>query len=169
MEPRLYSQKNYPMGKENKMSEKRHLPLKKFYIILALTSMLVLIASLEALIVVKDGSLFIQWAAENFPDTTPDNLLFTQYVSSNLAIYFLKVVIPSTIAVMAFVTHTKAEFSPLVVYIWVILSFGGLAYTTADMNFQSVFFYLNGLIYTALILYIYFAVGISRDNIGGEN
>ncbi len=151
------------------MSEKRHLSARKFYIILAMTSMLVLLASFEALLVVKDGNLFIQWAAENFPDNNPDDLLFTQYVSSNLAIYFLKVVIPSTIAIMAFVTHTKAKLSPLVIYVWVILSFGGLAYTTADMNFQSAFFYLNGLVYTALILYIYFGVGISRDNTGGEN
>jgi len=151
------------------MSEKRHLPIKKFYIILALTSILVLVASIEALIVVKDGNLFIQWAAENFPESAPDNLLFTQYVSSNLAIYLLKVVIPSTIAIMAFVTHTKARYTQLVTYVWVILSFGGLAYTTADMNFQSAFFYLNGLVYTALILYIYFGVGISRDNTGGEN
>ena len=151
------------------MSEKRHLPIKKFYIILALTSILVLVASIEALIVVKDGNLFIQWAAENFPESAPDNLLFTQYVSSNLAIYLLKVVIPSTIAIMAFVTHTKARYTQLVTYVWVILSFGGLAYTTADMNFQSAFFYLNGLVYTALVLYIYFGVGISRDNTGGEN
>lgn len=139
------------------------------YIILALTSVLVILASIEALMVVKDGDLFIRWAAENFPDAVPDDVLFTQYVSSNLAVYFLKVVIPSTIAIMAFLTHAKAKFTPLAIYIWVILSFGGLAYTTADMNFQSVFFYLNGLIYTALILYIYFGVGISRDNTGGES
>ncbi|MCR3955391.1 MAG: hypothetical protein NUK57_03775 [Gudongella sp.] len=151
------------------MGEKRHLSAKSFYILIVLASILVLAASFEALIIVKDGNLFIQWATENFPDSRPDDILFTQYVSSNLALYFLKVVIPSTIAIMAFVTHTKAKLSPLVIYIWVILSFGGLAYTTADMNFQSVFFYLNGFIYTALILYIYFGVGISRDNTGGEN
>lgn len=151
------------------MSEKNHLSLNKFYIILSLTSILVLLASVEALLLVKDGDIFLKWARENFPDNAPDNILFTQYVSSNLAMYFLKVIIPSTIAVMAFITHTKAKFSHIVVYIWVILSFGGLAYSTADMNFQSAFFYLNGIIYTGLILFIYFGVGISRDNTGGEN
>ncbi len=151
------------------MSEKSHLPLNKFYILLFITSTLVLIASIEALILVKGGELFLQWAQENFPGTTPDNFLFTQYVSSNLSIYFLKVLIPATIAIVAFITATKARLTPIVVYIWIILSFGGLAFTTADMNFQSIFFYINGLFYTGLILYIYFIVGLSRDNTGGED
>ncbi|WP_422487075.1 hypothetical protein [Gudongella sp. DL1XJH-153] len=151
------------------MSEKNHLPLKKFYILLFITSILVLVASIEALILVKDGDLFLQWAHDNFPDTTPDSILFTQYVSSNLSIYFLKVLIPASIATVAFITATKARFTPIVVYIWIVLSFGGLAFTTADMNFQSIFFYINGLFYTGLILYIYFIVGLSRDNIGGED
>lgn len=151
------------------MSEKNHLPLNNFYILLLISSILILIASIETLILVKDGELFLQWAHENFPGTTPDNFLFTQYVSSKLSIYFLKIMIPATIATVAFITATKARLTPIVVYVWIVLSFGGLAFTTADMNFQSIFFYINGIFYTGLILYIYFIVGLSRYTTGGED
>ncbi|MGM0396618.1 MAG: hypothetical protein ACQEP4_06145 [Bacillota bacterium] len=151
------------------MTEKNHLSLGKFYILLLITSLLILVASIEALILGKDGGMFLQWAMENFPEDIPDNLLFSQYVSSNLSIYFLKVIIPSSIAVTAFLTATRTRFTGIMVYIWVILSFGGLAFTNADMNFQSAFFYINGLLYTGLIFYIYFLIGISRDSMGGEN
>lgn len=150
------------------MSGKSLLPIKKFYVVLFLTGAIILVASLEAIIAVKDADLFLQWADENFPGAVIDSHIFSQFVSSNLALYFLKILIPGTIALTAYISATKSMVTWLMSYVWVVLGFGGLAFAASGMDFQSLFFYLNGVLYTALILFIYFSIGISRQEAGGE-
>lgn len=146
------------------MDSENRLGKKNFYIISLISAIIVLMSSFEAIIRVKDRELFLSFAKDNFPDQLIDTSIFNTYVTSELSLYLIKVFIPISIAILAYLALTKIRFSRIFIFIWTILAAGGFAYTFLEFNFYSVFYYSILLLYIVLILFLYFFVGLNRKS-----
>ena len=105
------------MGNVDRLSK------KNFYILVSLSGIIILLSSFEAILKVKDYELFLMWAKDNFPQQSIDQSLFNTYVTSELSIYLIKVLIPISISIMAFFALTRIRYSKIFVYVWIVLGF----------------------------------------------
>ena len=104
------------------------------------------------------------WAKDNFPQQSIDQSLFNTYVTSELSIYLIKVLIPISISIMAFFALTRIRYSKIFVYVWIVLAMGGFAYTLFDFNLRSVFYYSILLLYIILTIFLYLFMGMGRES-----
>jgi len=146
------------------MSNDSHLSIKIFYFLVGISGLIILLSSFEAILRVKDYEIFLIWAKDNFPLQTIDDSLFSTYVTSELSMYFIKIIIPISISITAFFSLNKIRFSKIFIYIWTVLAIGGFSYTLIELNFKSVFFYSILALYILLVLFIYFSIGLSRES-----
>lgn len=146
------------MGNVDRLSK------KNFYILVSLSGIIILLSSFEAILKVKDYELFLMWAKDNFPQQSIDQLLFNTYVTSELSIYLIKVLIPISISIMAFFALTRIRYSKIFVYVWIVLAMGGFAYTLFDLNLRSVFYYSILLLYILLTIFLYLFMGMGRES-----
>lgn len=146
------------MGNVDRLSK------KNFYILVSLSGIIILLSSFEAILKVKDYELFLMWAKDNFPQQSIDQLLFNTYVTSELSIYLIKVLIPISISIMAFFALTRIRYSKIFVYVWIVLAMGGFAYTLFDFNLRSVFYYSILLLYIILTIFLYLFMGMGRES-----
>lgn len=137
----------------------------KFYPILILCGGIILIASIQVLIKTKDKDLFDIWLKLNYGDIQYNNTLFQEYVAVNITTYYIKIMSPLIILLTSFLTVRKFRLTPFYLYMWIILSFGGLAYNLVGLNYNSAFFYLNIAFYLSLIMYLYFYIGVSNRDL----
>ncbi len=146
------------MGNVDRLSK------KNFYILVTLSGIIILLSSFEAILKVKDYELFLMWAKDNFPQQSIDQSLFNTYVTSELSIYLIKVLIPISISIMAFFALTRIRYSKIFVYVWTVLAMGGFAYTLFDFNLRSVFYYSILLLYIILTIFLYLFMGMGRES-----
>lgn len=146
------------MGNVDRLSK------KNFYILVSLSGIIILLSSFEAILKVKDYELFLMWAKDNFPQQSIDQSLFNTYVTSELSIYLIKVLIPISISIMAFFALTRIRYSKIFVYVWIVLAMGGFAYTLFDFNLRSVFYYSILLLYIILTIFLYLFMGMGRES-----
>lgn len=146
------------MGNVDRLSK------KNFYILVSLSGIIILLSSFEAILKVKDYELFLMWAKDNFPQQSIDQSLFNTYVTSELSIYLIKVLIPISISIMAFFALTRIRYSKIFVYVWIVLAMGGFAYTLFDLNLRSVFYYSILLLYIILTIFLYLFMGMGRES-----
>lgn len=143
---------------------------KSFYLLVGICASIILLSSLETAVKVKDSVLFAEWAHLAFPDTTPGQEHFSLYVSSILTIYLFKLVVPSSIALTAFLVLNREGKLGVMSYIWVVLSIGGLAFHIVDRDIDSIFYYIGIVLYIILVLLIYL-IALKRNytaSKGGE-
>lgn len=145
------------------MISKQKMSKSKFYPILLLCGGIILIGSLQVLMETKDKNLFDTWLKLNYGNIEYDVFYFQEYVAINITTYYIKILSPLIILVTSYLTVKKFFITPFYLYMWVILSFGGLAYNLLGFNFHSVFFYFNILLYIVLIMYIYYIGVLNRD------
>lgn len=134
------------------------IPKKKYYIILILTSIIILSISLESLIRVKDLSLFNDWVTSNEISISSDyeyRDAFNSYLVLVLITMFVKIVIPVALSIHSYFAYTRIGINKLFVFIWSVLLLGGLAYEIIGFNLSSIFFYISIIIYLALIITIF--------------
>lgn len=137
----------------------------EFYPILVLCGLIILIASIQVLMQTKDKELFHIWLRLNYANAHYNKSLFQEYIAINITIYYIKIISPLIILLTSSLTIKKFPLTSFYLYMWIILSFGGLAYNLVGFNFNSVFFYFNIVLYIILIIYIYFYIGVSNGNI----
>lgn len=145
------------------MISKQKMSKSKFYPILLLCGGIILIGSIQVLMETKDKNLFDAWLKLNYGNIEYDGFYFQEYVAINITTYYIKILSPLIILLTSFLTVKKYNITPFYLYMWLILSFGGLAYNLIDFNFHSVFFYFNILLYMGLIMYIYYIGVLNRD------
>lgn len=127
------------------------LPLQKLYWILISLAVLVLLQSVEVMIRVKDVLVFDQWLEGNkdlFEMTQSREELFRIYVTSNLSLYFMKIIIPIGLAIHSYLAYSRLRVNGLFRFIWLTLILGSAAYTLVGMQSNNLFFFLYILIYS---------------------
>ncbi|MBM7560790.1 hypothetical protein [Fusibacter tunisiensis] len=143
------------------MNSYTKLPKKQLYSILFSVALVILVASLEVLIKVKDISLFNAWSVqiENM-----DGNLFDLYVSSQMSQYFTKIIIPMLFGVYTYFAYSKIRINSLFVFMWSILIVGSLGYSISDFNYHSVFFYGFLIGYTVMLITVLSLIQVIQDH-----
>ena len=150
------------------MAENYSATRKKLYILLIIISILILVLSIEALMEVKDRALFLEWFDEvqsQEEASITEAEAFDTYVSGNILLYMLNLVIPLGFALHIFFAYQKAKINSLFIYLWFIMLMGGMAFTLISWNFQSLFYYIRMIAYLVLIattLSLSKEIGISK-------
>ncbi|NBG86882.1 hypothetical protein [Isachenkonia alkalipeptolytica] len=141
---------------------------KKLYILLITISFLIMALSLEVLMEVKDGSRFYQWFEEiqqSEGQVVSKEEAFDTYVSGQILLYMLNLVIPLGFALHSFFAFKKERINSLFIYLWMIMLMGGMAFTLISWNVHSLFYYIRIMAYLVLIgttLSLIRDVGISK-------
>ncbi|MFO7612170.1 MAG: hypothetical protein R6W99_06790 [Clostridia bacterium] len=136
------------------MKENVRLPKKQFYIISVCLGLVILFLSIEVMMKVKDKLLFEEWflraSAEGLDASYED--AFGLYVSLNLGGFFLKTAIPMAMGVYTYFAYVKIRINRLFVFIWTVLLIGAAALVAIEMNFASIFYYIELALYAVLII-----------------
>lgn len=134
------------------MKEYTKLPKKQLYLILVPLGILILALSLEVLMNVKDYELFTQWMARIQNDESfSEEELFNIYISGNMSMYFIKIIIPIGLSIHTYFSYTKIRINKLFVFMWTVLLVGSAAYALAGFNLTSVFSYIYIVLYAVVI------------------
>lgn len=140
------------------------LPKKHLYIILVSLSVIMLSLSLETMMRVKDISMFDAWfGLQN--DITRE-AAFDVYVTAILAAFFQRVIVPMAFGIHCYFAYTKIRINKLFVFMWTVLLGGHFAYTIIALQFDSIFYYIDILIYIILIITTLSLVGVINKNKG---
>lgn len=123
------------------------MPEKQMNIILFTVASVILFASIEVMIKVKDLTLYETWANNTIGITESS---FNIYVTAQLSSYFTKIIIPMIFGVYTYFAYIKIRVNSLFVFMWSILIIGSLGYNISDLNYGSIFFY--GYIFGYLVL-----------------
>ena len=128
------------------MLSNEKIPKSKYYLILILTSIIILSISLESMFRAKDLSLFENWIVINNISVNNDydfNQAFNSYLILILNTMFLKIIIPISLSIYSYFAYTRIRINKLFIFIWTVLLLGGLAYELISFNIASIFFYIN--------------------------
>lgn len=131
------------------------LPKKHLMVILAAAAVVILAASLDVLMQVKDLSRFEAWAAGNVASDFqgPEASAFDAYVASRIFVYFMRILVPVMLGIYAYFAYSKIRINRLFVLVWTLIVLSGaLIFLTLEMNLQSVFYYVGALGYGVLFV-----------------
>lgn len=130
------------------------LPKRHFYILVSLLGFIILLLSLEIMMIVKDISLYDKWFNDAFAAGVQldYNHAYSVYVSTNLASYFQKIIVPMMLGTHAYFAYIKLRINKLFVFIWTVLMLGSLAYIAVELNFGSVFYYLEIVSHVVVVI-----------------
>lgn len=119
------------------------LPKKHMYIILFGVSILILSLSLDTMMKVKDLALYDAWYNEMIMEDMSYNDAFSVYVTGNIAVYFLRVIVPMALGIHTYFAYSKIRINKLFVFIWTVLLVGNTAYMYVSKEFDSIFYWMN--------------------------
>lgn len=107
------------------------LPTKHFFAILIPLGLVILLASLEAFVYVKDGVAFERWllSIQGQHEGLSKEDLFAVYLNGNIALYLQKIAIPMGLGLHSYLAYTRIRINKLFVFIWVVLLGGAIAYS----------------------------------------
>jgi hypothetical protein len=125
------------------------MPKKHMLLILLSIASVILFASLEVMIKVKDLTLYETWANNTLGISESS---FDIYVTAQLSTYFTNIIIPMIFGVYTYFAYVKIRVNSLFVFMWSVLILGSFAYNISDLNFQSLFFYGYIIGYLVLLL-----------------
>ncbi len=137
------------------------MPKKQLYIILFAVASVILFASIEVMIKVKDLSLYETWANDTLGITESS---FNIYVTAQLSSYFTKIIIPMIFGVYTYFTYTRIRLNNLFVFMWSVLILGGFGYNISDLNYGSIFFYGYIVGYLVLLMTVLSLLQVIQDS-----
>ncbi len=137
------------------------MPKKQLYIILFAVASVILFASVEVMIKVKDLTLYETWAKSTMGITESS---FNIYVTAQLSAYFTKIIIPMILGIYTYLAYIKIRVNSLFVFMWSILIIGSLGYNISDLNYGSIFFYGYILGYLVLLFTVLSLLQIIQDS-----
>lgn len=135
------------------------LPIKKLYVFLIACSVIIFASSLEVMMTVKDISKFNEWIQLNQLVGEQSELL-GNYVSVNLSLFFIKIIIPITFAIYSYYAYIKIKINALFVFMWIVLNIGGLAYIAVELKLNSVLYYIVILAY---VINVFTLLSLAED------
>lgn len=137
------------------------LPRKHLYIILFTIASVILFASIEVMIRVKDLNLYETWANNTIGINDSS---FNIYVTAQLSSYFTKIIIPMIFGIYTYFAYIKIRVNSLFVFMWSILIIGSFGYNISDLNYESIFFYGYIIGYLVLLLTVLSLLQIIQDS-----
>lgn len=145
------------------MNTNAKLPTKTFYWLLFACALIVVMASLDVMFRVKDKALFDKWVEISKLTGDTQTLLGT-YVTGNLSVFFMKIIVPAFFALYTYYAYVKVRINYLYIFMWTVLILGSMAYTLVQMQLFSVFFYLQLGGYFILIVNLLSLVDVVKQN-----
>lgn len=142
------------------------LPKKQMNIIFVVLALLLTSMSLEAMMKVKDIALYDTW----YNQMVTSNMAlsyeeaFNVYVTGNIAIYFLKVIVPMALGIHTYFAYTKIRINKLFVFMWTVLLLGSVAYIAVNKEFDSIFYYLNIGLHGILVITVLSLADVINQN-----
>ncbi|MDW7661182.1 MAG: hypothetical protein SCL54_07075 [Bacillota bacterium] len=137
------------------------MPRKHLYIILFTVASVILFASIEVMIKVKDLTLYETWAKSTMGITESS---FNIYVTTQLSSYFTKIIIPMIFGVYTYFAYIKIRVNSLFVFMWSVLIIGSFGYNISDLNYGSIFFYGYIIGYFVLLMTVLSLLQIIQDS-----
>lgn len=137
------------------------MPRKHLYIILFTVASVILFASIEVMIKVKDLTLYETWAKSTMGITESS---FNIYVTAQLSSYFTKIIIPMIFGVYTYFAYIKIRVNSLFVFMWSVLIIGSFGYNISDLNYGSIFFYGYIIGYFVLLMTVLSLLQIIQDS-----
>ncbi len=125
------------------------LPKQQLYWILITCAVLIFFPSIEAFMRVKDYDLFLAWVNE--VGGSPEDL-FDTYITIQLNIYFISILLPMVYGIYSYFAYTKIRINQLFVFMWGVLIIVGFAYTIVNTSIESIFFF--GYIFGYALLFM---------------
>lgn len=141
----------------------KHLSNKHFYVLVLLCAVIILLSSMELMIIVKDSTIFNEWVLKNNLAQYPIEETFVEYLNANLISYALRIIFPVVLGITAFLTLNKFYINKMLIYVFLLLEVGGLAFTAIQRNFNSLFYFLILATYVVLIIYTYIFIALKED------
>jgi len=148
------------------MEKMVNLPRKQMYIILIGLGILILSMSIETLMKVKDIALYDQWFMEFSVENTTltyENA-FSVYVTGNLSVYMLRIIVPMALGIHTYFAYTKIRINGLFIFMWTVLLLGGIAYIAVTKEFGSLFYYFNIGMYVVMLLTVLSLTNVIEEN-----
>lgn len=102
----------------------------------------------------KDINLYNIW----FNNAIKEGLIinydesFGVYVSTSLSDFFQKLAVPMALGVHTYFAYTKIRISKLFVFIWTVFLLGSAAYIAVEVNFNSIFYYIDIFVYVVVVI-----------------
>lgn len=138
------------------MKKRGALDRRGFYIIAVICALLILSYSIEALVKVKDVEMFNKWHQETYPGEQILTTNFSTYLVGNMAEYFLKTALPTSIALTAYFAIGKSKSFGTMTFVWLVISSGGFIFHLLQLDFYSFFYYIGIVLYIILIVKTYY-------------
>jgi len=133
------------------------LPNKLLYLVLIPCAIIIFSSSIETMMKVKDINLYQNWLVTlNNSDSvnmTYDRS-FDAYLTANLIFFLFKIIIPVALSMNTYLIYTRFRVNKLFIFVWIVLVFGGLLYTLVEQSFYSIFYYINIIGYSVLVIAI---------------
>ena len=151
------------------MNSNIKLPQKELYFILIFCSIIIFLNSIEVMIKVKDMDLYKEWMykleeSENLNDADMD--YYELYLTYELRLFFMKIIIPIGLGIYSYFASKFIRINKIYVYIWTILLLASLVFTVFQVQFDSIFYYINIICYIVLV---YTLLSLNKLINNGEN
>lgn len=134
------------------------------YILLISLSVMILSMSLETMMRVKDIALFDIWY-KNQVDITRE-AGYSIYITATLSYFIQRVIVPMAFGIHTYFAYTKIRVNKLFVFMWTVLLGGGLAFNLITLQFGSMFYYINNVLFIILIGTVLSLLGVIDQNKG---
>jgi len=131
------------------MRTEKNLSKRKFFLISMVAIIIVVIASLESLLLVKDTGFFNNWLIAN---SLQGQEHFGVYVTSVMSQYILKIIIPVFFGISTYISFAKTRVNGMFIFIWSVLLAGSLGFTLISIEKNSLLFFVYIILYIVLIL-----------------
>ncbi|MGL5416749.1 MAG: hypothetical protein ACRDAU_13870 [Clostridium sp.] len=146
------------------MRDSIELSKRNFYIMITLCGTIIMMASLEAILMIKDSGMFEVWKESlgtKIGDSTQD--MYSVYLTMCLSIFFIKIITPVSLGIYTYLALIKLRISKLFVQTWVLLSVGLFIFVVLMEKSYSIFFIATAISYVLIVvMLIYFWVEINR-------
>ena len=139
------------------------LPKRQFYTILVLCSVIIMLATLEVMVNVKDADRFLLWQSGMAINDAAGATL-QLYVTLQLTHYFSVIVMPMFFALYTVLTYHKIRLNQLYVFMWSVLLIGSAAYSLIGKSFDNILLYLLIAVYGALLATIFSLSDVIRES-----
>lgn len=126
---------------------------KDFYRIMILCGSLIILASLEVLAKAKDLDYF-NFVNESLTAQGNAVLSYETFVTSMLAAYIGKIILPAGLALTTWIAFIKTGFNRVYIFSWSVFSLAAIAFHLLSMELTSMFYYLYLLLYVILIFHL---------------
>lgn len=138
------------------------LPMRHYWIMTILSSIIIFVATLEVILFVKNPDFYNAWlvslSAENLDGA------FSIYLTTRLTHYAAIVIIPMTFSLYTTFAANKLRISGLYIFMWTVLMLASLGYSVLGKSLGDGFLYAYGALYAVIIITLLSLVDVIRES-----